>query len=479
MARKIYVGGKWVETERKMEVLNPYDGSVIDEVFFADEKTFESAVQHAEKIFAKTRALPVHEKTKALFFISSEFARRKEDIARTITLESGKPIKEARAEVDRTVSVFRLAAEVIDTMHGEVIPLDITPASGNRLGIVKRFPIGPILGIPPFNFPLNLVSHKVAPAIASGNPIVIKPASATPLTALKMAEIVDETGLPKGMLQVLPADRKTADRFIEDERFAMLSFTGSPEVGWKLKNRAGKKKVVLELGGDAGVYVHKDADIDYAVERCAFGAFANAGQICISVQRILLHKDIYDDFMEKFIKKVGGLKVANPLEDDTDVGPLIDEKNAKRVLEWIEEAKRAGAEVAIGGASPSSGIVMPTVIISPPKTCSIVKNEAFGPIVNVYKAESAEDALKKLNETRFGLQAGIFTNSNQLAFDAFEKLDVGGVVINDVPTFRVDNMPYGGIKDSGFGREGLKYAIEEMTEPKILVVNRNARRVEE
>ncbi len=479
MKKGIYIDGKWVISNDTIDVVNPYDGSTVETVSIADEQQFEKAVQVAVKTYERSRKLKVHEKTKALLFISQELENRKEDISKTLTMESGKLISDSRAEVDRSVMVFRLAAEILDTAGGEVMPLDITDVSGDRFGIIKRFPIGPILGISPFNFPLNLVSHKVAPAIATGNPIILKPASSTPLSALKLAEIFNMTELPKGMFQVLPCSRQTANKFIEDERFRMISFTGSAGVGWDIKDRARKKKVVLELGGDAGVYVHKDADLDHAIKRILLGSFAFSGQICISVQRILVHKDVYDEFKVRFIKEVEGLKIGDPMDDENDLGPMIDEKNAKRIIDWIGQAKEQGTEVAVGGFMDERGFVSPTVLLEPPESCLIVSEEAFAPIVNLYKVDSAREALERIDLSKYGLQTGIFTNNQNLIFDAFEELEVGGIVINDIPTFRVDNMPYGGVKDSGFGREGLKYAMDDMTEPKILVINRNIKNEED
>lgn len=474
MPQKIYVAGKWIATKNTFKIINPYNQQVVEEVYQADKSLLEQAVQSATKVFEITKKLPTYQKTTALFLIASELEKQRDVFAKTIALESGKPLKYSLGEVDRAVSTFRLAGEVLDTMHGEVLPLDITQSSGNKLGIVKRFPIGPVFGISPFNFPLNLVSHKVAPALATGNPIILKPASATPLTALKLAELFDKTNLPKEMLQVIPCDRETADLLVEDQRFAMISFTGSPVVGWELKKRAGKKKVVLELGGDAAVYIHKDADIDFAVKRCLMGSFAYAGQVCISIQRIFIHETVYDNFLNKLLKGVkDDLKIGDQLDLKTDVSAMIDAKNVDRIMQWIEEAKKAGAKILIGGTKTEHTIVMPTVLENPPPSCSIVKEEAFGPIVNVYKVKNSQEAFEKINSSKFGLQTGIFTNNHTVIYDGFEKLEVGGVVINDVPTFRADNMPYGGIKDSGFGREGLKYAIEDMTELKLLVINRD------
>lgn len=475
MVQKIYLAGEWIKTDKTKDVINPYSQEIVDSVYVADVNYLDKAVNSALKVYEKTKKLKTYQKSEALKFIASELSKRKEELAKILSEESGKPITEALGEIDRGVSTFNQASEVLNTWTGEIMNLDITPVSGDRQGIIKRFPMGVIFGISPYNFPLNLVAHKVAPAIATGNPIILKPASSTPLTALKLAEIFDKTNLPKEMFQVIMSDRETADKLIDDPRISMLSFTGSPEVGWDMKNRAGKKKVVLELGGDAVVYVHRDADIDFAIDRLLIGGFANAGQICISVQRLLVHEEIYDKFINKFIESVKELKVGNQLDKETKVGPMIDSKNTRRILDWISEAKDSGAKILLGGNDLGNNLVEPTLIENPKKNINITKKEAFGPIVNIYKVSNSKEAFEKINESDFGLQTGIFTNNQQVIFDSFEDLDVGGVIVNDIPTFRVDNMPYGGVKDSGFGREGLKYAMEDMTELKVMVINRNKR----
>lgn len=473
MDAKLFLNGKWKTTGNTIPVTNPFDGSVVGNVHLAGKNEFEEALASAVETFEISRKLPTHTRAGALRFISQKLEEKREDLARTITLESGKPIKDSRSEVDRSVVVFRLASEVLDTDSGEVMPLDITDVSENRLGIIKKFPIGPVFGISPFNFPLNLVSHKVAPAIATGNPIILKPASSTPLSALKLAEIFEMTDLPPGMFQVLPCPREVADDFLGDERFKMVSFTGSAGVGWDIKQKSEKKRVVLELGGDAGVYINEDANIEHAVDRVLLGSFAFSGQICISVQRILVHERIFDDFMERFLDKLKQLKIGDPMDETTDLGPMIDKKNSSRILSWIEQALDQGTELLAGGKMDRRGFVEPTVLKEPPESCLIVSEEAFAPIVNVYPVKSPIEALERLNRSDYGLQAGIFTNNHELIMRSFEELEVGGVIINDIPTFRVDNMPYGGVKDSGLGREGLKYAMEEMTEPRIMVINRD------
>ncbi len=470
MTKKIYLEGTWQHTSNSLTIKNPFDDSLVDSVYTADREVLERAAQFAVKIFSKTKSLATHVRTTALYQISEALNQCLDDLANIICRESGKPIKDAINEVRRSCSVFRLAAEVLDNFHGEVIPLDVTAMAENRYGLVNRFPKGPILGISPFNFPLNLVSHKVAPAIATGNPIVVKPASKTPLTALKLAEIIDSTSLPKGMLQVVPCKHDVADEIIEDDRFKLLSFTGSHNVGWSLKNRAGKKNVILELGGDAAVYVHHDADLSYAVERCILGSFHYAGQVCISVQRIFLHSKIYDQFLATLVTKAKNITSGDPLDHGTELGPVIDEENRQRIIKWLEQAKGQGAKVHCGGDRQGS-IINPTIVTGVSENCHLGNQEVFAPIVMVYSVSSAKEAMDQINSSKYGLQAGVFTNNHSLVQYAYQTLDVGGVIINDIPTFRVDNMPYGGVKDSGFGREGIRYAMESMTEPKLMVVN--------
>jgi glyceraldehyde-3-phosphate dehydrogenase (NADP+) len=354
-------------------------------------------------------------------------------------------------------------------MTGELIPLDLMPASKDRVGITRRFPIGPIAGISPFNFPLNLAAHKLAPAIASGNPIVLKPPSKDPLTMLTVAEIVESAGVPAGAVSILPMTRELGDRMVADDRFKLLTFTGSPSVGWRMKERAGKKKVVLELGGNAGVIVDKTADLEWAVKRSLVGAFSYAGQVCISVQRMFVHEDIWDAFMEKFLAGVGSLKVGDPLDPTTDVGPMVDEHQASRTQQWVDEAVALGGKVLAGGKADAN-LFPPTVMTDVPTTAQVCSNEAFAPVVIAFPFRDLGDAIARVNDSMFGLQTGVFTNDLPGAWKAFHELEVGGVIVNDVPTYRIDHMPYGGVKDSGLGREGLRWAIEDMTELRIMVL---------
>ncbi len=467
--RGYLLDGEWITADEPSVVRSPYDGSVVGSVSVAGAADVERAIAASVRAFELTRKLPPYERQRILLAVAGAIAARKEEFARTIALEAGKPIRTARAEVERAVFTFTVAAEEATRMGGEVLPLDLQPSTAGRWGMVRRFPLGPILAITPFNFPLNLVAHKIAPAIAAGCPVVLKPAALTPLTALLLAECVQAAGWPKGALHVLPLSNEDAALLVGDDRLKLLSFTGSSAVGWALKAQAGKKKVVLELGGNAGVIVHSDADIDYAAERCVAGGFSYAGQSCIAVQRILVHRSVFDRFVTTFLERIRRLVAGDPLDEHTDIGPLIRESDAVRVLDWVEEAVRSGAKLLCGGTRRGS-VVQPTVLSGTSPTMRVNACEMFGPVKTVEVYDDFDAALRMVNDSSFGLHAGVFTSDVRLLFKAYDELEVGGVVAGDVPTFRIDHMPYGGIKDSGFGREGLRYAIEEMTEPKLLVM---------
>jgi glyceraldehyde-3-phosphate dehydrogenase (NADP+) len=468
--RAILVAGKWIETGETSAIRNPYTGETIAEVCQAGEKEIEQAIRSAVAAFVVSRRLPAHKRASALQAIATALTSRSEEFARCLSTESGKPITDARREVGRAINTFTIAAEEAKRIPGEVVPLDITPGTDHHFGVARRFPIGPVLGITPFNFPLNLVAHKVAPAIAVGNPIVLKPAPQTPLTALLLGDVISRLDLPEGMFSVVPCANALAEAMVMDDRFAMLSFTGSAPVGWKLKAKAGKKRVVLELGGNAGVIVEPDADLDFAAERCAVGGYVYSGQTCISVQRIYAHESVYQPFLERLLKRVRTFKVGDPAEDSTTIGPLIDEGAAKRVESWIQEAVAGGAKLQLGGKRQGS-VVEATVLTGVTPQMKVNYEEAFGPLVNVTPYAKFEDAIAMLNDSAYGLQAGVFTRDIKEAFLAYEEIDAGTVLINEIPTFRADQMPYGGVKNSGLGREGLRYAIEEMTERKLLVLN--------
>jgi glyceraldehyde-3-phosphate dehydrogenase (NADP+) len=468
--RAILIGGRWIETAETAAIRDPYSGETLADVCLAGEAEIEEATKSAVAAFAVSRHLPSHKRATALQAVANVLASRHEEFATCLSAESAKPITDARREVGRAISTFTIAGEEAKRIPGEVVPLDITPGTDRYVGITRRFAIGPILGITPFNFPLNLVAHKVAPAMAVGNPIILKPAPQTPLTALMLGEVISQLGLPDGMLSIVPCTNALAERMVTDDRFAMLSFTGSAPVGWRLKSKAGKKRVVLELGGNAGVIVEPDADLDHAAERCAIGGYGYAGQTCISVQRIYVQESVYQPFLERLLKRVRTLKVGNPRDESTAIGPLIDEGSAKRVESWIQEAVAGGAKLELGGKRRGS-VIEATVLTDVKSEMKVNQEEAFGPLVNVTPYRTFGEAIDALNDSPYGLQAGVFTRDINKAFHAYANIEAGAVLINEIPTFRADQMPYGGVKNSGLGREGVRYAIEEMTEPKLLVLN--------
>jgi len=465
-----FVDGRWQQDGDPVEIRAPYDGGLIARITQGRKEHAEAAIAAAVKAFGTTRRLPAFERQRVLRQISAYMVERKDEFARTLAQEAGKPIKAARSEVDRAIFTFNVAAEESTRIYGEYLPLDWQEYTAGRWGIVRRFPLGPIAGITPFNFPINLVAHKVAPAIAAGCSMVLKPAPQTPLCSLLLAECVQQAGWPDGGLNVLPLSNEDAGLLVTDDRIKLISFTGSVPVGWDIKRRAGKKKVVLELGGNAAVIVHSDADVAYAAERCVAGGFGYAGQTCISVQRILVEQSVYGKFTDLLVEGVKILKSGDPLDETTDVGPLIRESDAIRTSNWIEEAVRGGARVLCGGRRHNQ-VVEPTVLTGTKPDMKVNCQEIFGPVVTVEPYTNFDQVLRQVNNSSFGMQAGVFTRDAKLLFQAYEELEVGGVIAGDVPSFRIDHMPYGGMKDSGLGREGLRYAIEEMTEPKLLVMN--------
>src|ERR671910_2051179 len=468
--RPYLVNGGWRTGEGWFEVRSPYDDGVVAEIGVPTEADVEDAAAAAHETFEESRHLPVHARADALDHISSRLKETIDENAELIAREGGKPLKWATIEATRAVSTFRWASETIRRGDDEVMRLDTEESLGSRIGIVRRFPIGPVLGITPFNFPLNLVAHKVAPALAVGAPIVIKPASATPIGALRLAELFMETDLPKGMLQVLPVSSSIADTMARDDRFRKISFTGSSEIGWYLKGLDPKKRVTLELGGNAGVIVHADADLDFAAQRIAYGGYYQAGQSCISVQRVLVSSEVYDDFTARLVKQVESLKVGDPMDPTVDVGPVIQRSEVDRIGEWVQEAVSQGAKVLTGGTGDGP-FFQPTLLANVKPEMRVCREEIFGPVVTISKYETFEDALETVNDSKYGLQAGVFTNDIARAFEAHRAIEVGGLIVNDVSAFRADQMPYGGSKESGFGREGLKYAMEEMTEVRIMVLS--------
>jgi len=471
ITKEYIVAGEKRKGDRPLDVICPYDGEPVGNTWEATDADVEEAAARAAAAAYGLAMTPVHERRAALRKLSALVRENAEELSETVALEAGKNIKEARAEVARAAFTADVSADETSRLDGEVVPMDVHPAGEGRIGIVRRFPRGPVLGITPFNFPANLVMHKLAPAIAVGAPIVIKPASATPLSALALAKLTLEAGVTPESISVLPIAGPRAEALVADDRFAVLTFTGSSAVGWKLKNMAGRKMVCMELGGNAAVIVHEDADPGFAAARCAAGGFGVMGQSCISVQRIYVHSDIYDDFAGKLAADAEGRKLGHPLDEDADHGSLITEGDAERVDEWLTEAVDAGARVICGGTRDGTRY-RPTVVEDVPEGTKISAAEVFAPLVVLHRYDDFEDAVARADAGDFGLQAGVFTNDMRLALYAYENIRVGGVVVGDVPTFRVDNMPYGGSKKSGIGREGPRYAIEEYTEPRLLVVNR-------
>jgi len=472
MAKGCFINNKWVETGERLPVLSPWSGETVAEVSLAGEGEWEAALAAAQQAaLTFKKSFSSLERRQLLEKLAAGVAARQEELAQTIVAEGGKPVTYARAEMNRGSLTLSLAAEEAARIGGEVLPLDSTAASRGRWGITRRFPLGPVLGISPFNFPFNLVAHKVGPALAAGNPIIIKPASATPLTALKLAEIYEQAGLLPGGLQVLPSQSRVAEKYVADERLKALSFTGSAAVGWRLKGLAGRKKVILELGGNAACIVDRDADLELAAARLTIGAFYHAGQVCIATKRLLVHRDIYPAFKEIFLRTIKEKAVAgDPRREETLVGPFIDAGAAARVRECVEEALNRGARLAVGGLG--KGNLMPaTVLEEVGRDLRVWKEEVFGPVVVLAPFAEFSEALEMANDSIYGLQAGVFTRSLAHAWQAFETLEVGGVIINEVPAFRVDHMPYGGVKASGFGREGLRYAVEELTELRLLALH--------
>jgi glyceraldehyde-3-phosphate dehydrogenase (NADP+) len=463
------IGGKEVATGETYEVRSPYDDSLVAVVHRAGPREIEAAIARATRAFEVTRKLPAWKRAEILGRISDAIAAAKDDFARTITLESGKPLKTARIEAERAAFTFRVASEEAKRIYGEIVPLDWLPGNEGRIAQVRRIPLGPIAGISPFNFPLNLVAHKVAPALAAGNPIVLRPASQTPISALKLGRIVLDAGWPEDGIAVVPSATKDAAPLVEDDRIKLLTFTGSPAVGWGLKNRAGMKRVTLELGGNAAVVIAADADTDYAAERVVWGGTNTSGQTCISVQRVF-HDASLGGFQDDLVRRFEALVVGDPLDEATDVGPLITPDDAERVEHWLAEAVDGGARILTGGERDGS-LFQPTVLAGADDTMKVSCEELFAPVITVYEFDNILDGLDRAGASRFGLQAGLFTNDMRIVEAAFDRIDVGGLIVNDVSSFRVDHMPYGGVKRSGLGREGLRYAIEEMTELKLLAYN--------
>lgn len=468
-----YLANQAVYANQDLAVSNKYTGQVVTRVALATEQAIDHALNAAVSAQYAMAQLPAYHRQQVLEHCVERFKQRADELAYSLCIEAGKPIKDARGEVTRLIDTFKVAAEETTRINGEVINLEISARAKGYRGMTKRVPVGVCSFISPFNFPLNLAAHKIAPAIAAGCPFVLKPASLTPIGALLIGEVLAETDLPQGAFSILPCSRDGAELFTTDERIKLLSFTGSPEVGWALKAKAGKKKVTLELGGNAACIVDADADIDFVVQRLVFGAFYQSGQSCISVQRILVHDSIYQLVKEKLVAATQQLVMGDPIQENTFIGPMISEKEAQRLATWIDDAKQQGATVLCGGQR-NGAMLAATLLQNVPKHCALVQEEVFGPVAILSSFSDFEQALAEVNASRYGLQTGIFTRDIFKAHQAWDRLEVGGVVIGDVPSWRVDNMPYGGVKDSGLGREGIKYAIEDMTESRLLVIRQTS-----
>ncbi len=464
-----YLANKPMAPNQDLEVTDKYSGEVVTRVAMADQAALEAGIAAAAAAFEPMKELRPYDRQRILYHCVDRFTERAEELAGSLCLEAGKPIRDSRGEVTRLIDTFRIAAEESVRIQGEVMNLEITPRAKGYTGLYKKFPIGPCSFITPFNFPLNLVAHKVAPALAVGNPFVLKPASWTPIGAIIVGEVLAETDLPEGAFSILPCPGSKADLLVTDDRLKHISFTGSPGVGWDIKARAGKKKVSLELGGNAACVVDEGSDIVDAVDRIIFGAFYQSGQSCISVQRIMVHESLYEPFKKLLVEKTAVLKMGDPKDENTFIGPMISEQEAERLEEWISAAVGSGGKLLCGGKRQGA-MLEATLLENVPVDQELCAGEAFGPVAVLSSFTDFDQALAEVDDSAYGLQAGIFTSDINRAFKAWEKLDVGGVVIGDIPSWRVDSMPYGGVKDSGFGREGIKFAMEEMSEIKLMII---------
>lgn len=473
MVSEFIVGKKFVSSDKVKQIINPYSNEIAGEVYLANKSHLEESINYLTKAFEQFRKIPSYNRAELLYKISEKISQRKNELANLITLETGKPIKFSRIEIDRAVLTFRLGAEESSRINGEVLSLDLLKGSENKIGIVRRFPFGLILGITPWNFPINLVAHKISPALASGNVILLKPSSNSMLCGIELGKIIleacNEAGFDFCPINVLTLSGSDLDKHVSDERFKMLSFTGSSDIGWKLKAKAVKQKISLELGGNAGVIVEADADIDTAVTKIIIGGFSQAGQSCISVQRVYVNEKIYASFRSKLVEETKKIKFGDPLDEETICGPMITEDEAIRAEKWIAEAKQSGANILIGG-NRNKAVLEPTIIEDAPDSAKVKCEEVFAPVISIEKYSDFEDAVNKINNSRFGLQAAVFTNDMKKILFAYNNIHTGGVIINESSSYRMDSMPYGGVKDSGNAREGVAYAIKEMTEEKILVL---------
>ena len=468
--KPFYIAGEWRTSDDVLPVRNKYDGTEFASICRGSRDDVLEAIGKATETLPQTRFMPAYKRSEVLARITANLKASYEMLAKQLALEAGKPIRTARQEVDRAILTFSVASEEAKRIGGEMLQMDIAAPGENRVGLVKRFAIGPIGAITPFNFPLNLVAHKVAPALAAGCPVVLRPASATPLSSFTLTEMIHDSGYPKGGFSMVPCSTDAAEPLITDERLKLLTFTGSPAVGWPFKSKAGRKKITLELGGNAGVIVHHDADLAFAVARIIAFGFGFAGQSCISVQRVFVHRSVYQTFIDTLVPKVKALCVGDPQDEATDVGPMIDEGSAAKVEEWVREAVAGGAKVLAGGTRRGN-LMQPTVLTDVQRQMKVCAQEVFAPLISIVPYDNFEDAVHEVDNSEYGLQCGVFTRDIKLIWYAYEHIEVGGVIANDVSTYRMDHTPYGGVKLSGMGREGVKYAIEEMTEPKLLVMN--------
>jgi acyl-CoA reductase-like NAD-dependent aldehyde dehydrogenase len=466
----LFIDGKWVKKQRTYELCAPYDGQLLARISMADAGDVEKAISGAHRAFQTMKNLPAYQRSEILFRVAQLLKERKEELARIVAKEAGKPIRTARGELERTIVTYQFAAEEAKRIYGETIPMDAAPGGEGRIGMTWREPLGVVVAITPFNFPFNLVAHKLGPAFAAGNTVVLKPAEQTPLSALAIAEIFQEAGLPDGALQVITGSGKElSDALLMDERVKKITFTGSASVGKLIKQKAGLRKVTLELGSNAALIVEPDVALDKIIPRCVEGAFSYAGQVCISLQRIYVHETIYVEFCKRFIERAKQLKVGDPLDENTDVSTMIHRREAERIESWVTEAIQSGAKIGLGGIRNGS-IYFPTVLLNVKKDMAVSCQEVFAPVVSIVPYRELQEAIEMVNDSVYGLNIGIYTTNIHRALYAARQIESGAVIVNDIPTFRVDHMPYGGVKESSYGREGVKYAVQEMTELKFVSI---------
>jgi acyl-CoA reductase-like NAD-dependent aldehyde dehydrogenase len=466
----LFINGRWIQKERTYPLYAPYSGELLAHISKADLADVDEAIAGAQEAFKQMRELPAYERSVILARVAQLLSERKEELARILALEAGKPIKTARGELDRTIITYQFAAEEAKRIYGETIPMDAAPGGKNRIGMTWREPLGVVVAITPFNFPYNLIAHKLGPAFATGNTVVLKPANQTPLSALKIAEIFKEAGLPDGALQVVTGSgRELGDALVTDARVKKVTFTGSVDIGKDIKSKVGLRKVTLELGSNSAVIIEPDVQLDNIIPRCVEGAFAFSGQVCISLQRIYVHEDIYKEFSKRFIQQTETLAIGDPLDEDTNISAMISPKETERIETWVHDALAAGAKLGCGGTREGT-CYKPTVLLNVTKDMNVSCQEVFAPVVSITPYRELDEAIHFVNDSLFGLNIGLYTKNIDRALYAAKNIEAGGVIINDVPTFRVDHMPYGGVKESGYGREGIKYAVEEMTELKFISI---------